>query len=152
MVQTIAVAPGEDIGTDTFNKDVKKEALKENRLKVILEGPAAPPSPITEETPEVPVAEERPVTREREANAGPNVRAAAISVPDAKDVAALKARLDKLQQERDDLRKTLDQVELQGAGASKSSAEDAKLGFKIGMVHMILVAILAFIIGHYLRA
>lgn len=104
MVQTIAIAAGEEIGADTFNKDVKKEALKENRLKVILDGPAAPPSPITEETPEAPVVEERAVTTDRD------VRAAAASVPEAKDIAALKTRLEKLQRERDELQKTLDQV------------------------------------------
>lgn len=150
MVQTIAIAAGEEILADTFNKDVKKDALKENRLKVTLDGPAAPPSPITEETPEAPVAEERAMPAERDAGLA-NARAATDALAASKDLAALKKNLEKLQQERDELRKTLDQVELQGAVVSKSSSTDAKLGFKIGMVHMILVAILAFLIGHYLR-
>ncbi len=41
MVQTVALGETEVIDKDTFNKDVKRDALREARLRVVLEGPAA---------------------------------------------------------------------------------------------------------------
>ncbi|KXZ44236.1 hypothetical protein GPECTOR_70g466 [Gonium pectorale] len=47
MVQTTVLSETEQIEKDTFNKDVRKD-LKEYRLRVTIEGPAAPPSPVPE--------------------------------------------------------------------------------------------------------
>ena len=45
MVQMVLLRDGEQLGTDTFNKDMQKDAIKESRLRVVLRGPETPPSP-----------------------------------------------------------------------------------------------------------
>jgi hypothetical protein len=49
MVQVTELGEGEEIdAATTFSKEAKGDALRESRLRVVLEGPAAPPSPVPE--------------------------------------------------------------------------------------------------------
>ncbi len=52
MVQTITLADGEELDPNVF-KTEKKDAIHEARLRVVLEGPAAPPSPVPEASEQV---------------------------------------------------------------------------------------------------
>lgn len=142
MVQTVPVGEGEELDKDTFNKDVQKDSLKEARLRVILEGPAAPPSP-------VPEASEQDEESSRAADRGPAPKLAE-QLSDATDTAhqetaALKSKLDKVTLERDDLRRALDQMQLKGSRTTTASRK----GFQLSILHVILVAIIAFLLGHY---
>jgi len=54
--------------------------------------------------------------------------------------------LDRITKERDELRRTLDHVQLQGV---KSPSGDSAHKFRVSLIHLILVAVLAFLLGHY---
>lgn len=140
MVQCVALADGEDVvPSSTFNKDVKGEALKEARLRVILEGPAAPPSPVPE--------------GEEAGGAGADDSRLKTAYNDlaatTQENNYLKAKVDKLKQESEGLRRQLDSVQLGDASKRGRSIAVAK-GMKIGLLHIMLAAILAFLIGHYI--
>lgn len=166
MVQTTVLGETEQIEKDTFNKDVRKD-LKEYRLRVTIEGPAAPPSPV----PEANEADDEAVAR----SAAPT--AAATSVSEVPSVAGdsttdvrlrttldsltaatsenqqLKGQVERLQRERDDLRRQLDTIQLSGAkvpvgGAVKPAAKPSSA---LTLVYVLLAAILSFILGHYVR-
>ncbi|KAL6750193.1 PapD-like protein [Haematococcus lacustris] len=152
MVQTTALAEGELLDKETFSKETRRD-LREARLRVIMEGPAAPPSPV----PEANEADDR----EQEARAATADGSAAQPSSDTQRVrgdaslvsAQLKATLDRVTRERDELRQKLDNIELQGGhstkGSAPSSRADAVQQFRVSIVHIILVAIVAFLVGHY---
>jgi hypothetical protein len=148
MVQIVHLRDGEQLGPDTFNKDVQKDALKEARLRVILQGPAAPPSPVPEASEQGDDTELRDHVR-AEATSSP-ARTAAVAYNDvaamSKENSALQGRLDRITKERDELRRTLDHVQLQGV---KSPSGDTAHKFRVSLIHLILVAVLAFLLGHY---
>ena len=151
MIQTVLLAPGEEITEATFNKEVRKSDIREARLRVIVEGPPTPAQVQEEEQEEEPLNEKELRTLELK-----NLKAAeqqeklnALS----KDLAeATKANkllttcLAKTEAERDELRRTLDQVQLQ----QEKPAPDPALTLRVSLVHIILAAIVAFLIGHYL--
>lgn len=60
----------------------------------------------------------------------------------------LKSKVEKLKGECDTLRRQLDAVQLAGAG--KASASPASAKAQVSLIHIIIAAILAFLIGHYL--
>ncbi|KAG2433549.1 hypothetical protein HYH02_012666 [Chlamydomonas schloesseri] len=166
MVQTTVLGETEQIEKDTFNKDVRKD-LKEYRLRVTIEGPAAPPSPV----PEANEADDEAVAR----SAAPMAAAASASdVPvgageGAADVRLrttldsltaatsenqqLKVQVQRLQGERDDLRRQLDAIQLSGVKAPAGAAGQlaAKPSNVLTLVYVLLAAILSFILGHYVR-
>lgn len=154
MVQTTALGDDEQIDKDTFSKEVRKD-LRETRLRVVMEGPAAPPSPVPEAN-EGDV-EEPGHTVASEAAAAPESTRLKTTLNDLSVVSTenttLKAQLGKLTKERDELRRKLDFIELQGAAGNTSKAPgtavDPALKFRVTIVHIILVAIIAFLIGHY---
>mmetsp|Transcript_32827 Transcript_32827/g.97812 ORF Transcript_32827/g.97812 Transcript_32827/m.97812 type:complete len:227 (-) Transcript_32827:540-1220(-) len=138
MVQIVELGDGEQVDPgSTFNKDLKGDALKESRLRVVLEGPAASaPSP-------VPEGEESNTAVD-----GSRLKTA------YNDLAAtsqennyLKAKVDKLKSECDSLRKQLDNLQLT-TSASTSQASSSRP--KIGLLHIIIAAIIAFLIGQYI--
>uniref|UniRef100_A0A7S0WWL3 MSP domain-containing protein n=1 Tax=Chlamydomonas leiostraca TaxID=1034604 RepID=A0A7S0WWL3_9CHLO len=154
MVQTTTLADEEQIDKDTFSKEVRKD-LRESRLRVVMEGPAAPPSP-------VPEANEGDGDEARAASTGdaagaPESSRLKTTLNDLSVVSSentsLKVQLDKLTKERDELRRKLDFIELQGASGNASKGQgtaiDPALKFRVTIVHIILVAIIAFLIGHY---
>lgn len=166
MVQTTMLADDEQIDKDTFSKEVRKD-LKETRLRVVMEGPAAPPSPVPEANEGDGEAEASARAAVQEPAASGAVAAAGagaetrlkstlndLSIVSSENT-SLKVQLDKLTKEREELRRKLDFIELQGsAGGAKgasagSAAVDAQLKFRVSIVHIVLVAIIAFLIGHY---
>ena len=147
MVQTILLRDGEQLGADTFNKDVQKDALKEARLRVILDGPAAPPSPVPEASEQGDEEGSRQGTAQEAAAPARLATAYNDMASLSKENSALQLRLDKLSKERDDLRRTLDQVQLHAGASTKGG--DSALKFKVSILHIILVAVLAFLLGHY---
>lgn len=156
MIQVTPLAEGEAIDKDTFNKDVRRE-LQEHRLRVLMEGPAAPPSPV-------------PETNEGEGEEG-SVAAAAGPAGGAGDetrglrttmqrmepsrmaspsgqaeTAALRQQLEQANRERQALRAQL--AGQQAAGPSTAAARAPGLG----MLSFVLVALIAFLVGHYYEA
>lgn len=168
MVQTTAMSSDEQLDKETFNKDVRKE-LKEHRLKVVLEGPAAPPSPVPEANENDDESARAAAAAATAAAAGPEPTAVPVSTGDARlrstlnnlsDVttenSGLKAEVDKLRKERDDLRRQLDTMQFQSASAKQSAAKQAtaqapRAGGMLSIIYIILVAIMAFLAGHYFR-
>ncbi|GLC39731.1 hypothetical protein PLESTM_000933700 [Pleodorina starrii] len=171
MVQTTVLGETEQIEKDTFNKDARKD-LKEYRLRVTIEGPAAPPSPVPEANeaddegaavraatvppaapapPSVPPPAAEPTT-----SVDPRLRSAldnlhAVTVENQQ----LKGQVDRLQRERDDLRRQLDVFQLQG-GAYKAGAAAGQQAAVAPKPHMslavvLLAAVIAFLLGHYMR-
>ncbi|MEW5314239.1 MAG: hypothetical protein WDW38_005750 [Sanguina aurantia] len=163
MVQTCSMLEDEQIDKDTFTKEGGKD-LKESRLRVILDGPAAPPSPVPESN-----EFEEDARASSEAAAATAVADLAVSTPVHQPAAvsmqsrprvaaapaesAAVAESLKVKRERDELRKQLDAYQLSTAPKSQSVRSAAPLAAKSSMritiIQMILVAIIAFIIGHY---
>lgn len=153
MVQTTVLAADEQIDRDTFTKELRKD-LRESRLRVVMEGPPAPPSPVPEANEGDADAHAATVTDSARAIPAATATNASAKGDGVSDTTALKSQLDTLLKERDDLRKKLDYVELQGSRAatqkvSTKPAVDPALKFRVTIVHIILVAIVAFLIGHY---
>ncbi|KAG2498089.1 hypothetical protein HYH03_003847 [Edaphochlamys debaryana] len=173
MVQTTALSETEQIEKETFNKDLRKD-LKEYRLRVTIEGPAAPPSPV----PEANEADDEGATARFHPAAGgvasptaaPTGVAAAVVVPsdagpgenrlrsaldDLTNATSqnqqLKSQVDKLQRERDDLRRQLDVYHLQAGAKSTGAAPATAAKGGIPMLYLLLAAIIAFALGHFLR-
>lgn len=147
LVQTTYLAEGEQVGQDTFKKEVRKEQMKEARLKVVLEGPLPPPSPVPEanETEEYTQADQpAPTDRALKTTLGNLADATA-------EMNAIKLQLQQATKERDDLRMKLDMLELQkvGTDATPTPAAVQKKKFQMSLIHLVLVAILAFLVGHF---
>jgi hypothetical protein len=160
MVQYVAVGPGEEAGADAF----KSGAQKEHRLRVILEAPASPPSTI----PEAAEAEGEttprgaaPAAAHASHAASPSPMQPAGSYAEKlrraesdreaarAENADIKTRLTKVTADRDAIKKTLDQVELQMASKRPGpGAADPSFKFKTSLVHLILAVILAFALGY----
>ena len=100
MIQVTPLSEGEAIDKDTFNKDTRQE-LQEHRLRVVMEGPAAPPSPVPEANEGDGEENFRPAAGE-----SMGVMAAAAAVPAASQD-PLRLQLDRVKREREDLRKKL---------------------------------------------
>lgn len=156
MVQTTALADDEQIDKDTFSKEVRKD-LRESRLRVVMEGPAAPPSPVPEANEgdgEADTSKAAATTTDAAPSGDVRLK---TTLNDLSTVSSentqLKVQMDRLVKERDDLRRKLDFIELQGASATANKtpaqAVDPALKFRVTIVHIILVAIIAFLIGHY---
>ncbi|EFJ42815.1 hypothetical protein VOLCADRAFT_107060 [Volvox carteri f. nagariensis] len=169
MVQTTVLGESEQIEKDTFNKDVRKD-LKEYRLRVTIEGPAAPPSPVPEANeaddeatavrsaavppaapvlPLAPTAAAEPAVDPRVRNALDNLHAATV------ENQQLKGQVERLQRERDELRRQLDSFQLQGAalktGAAAPQQAAAAPKPQVPLAIILLAAIIAFLLGHYMR-
>ncbi len=147
MVQVTALEGDEPVDSNTFSKDARED-LREFRLRVVMESPQAPPSPVPEEAHHDPSSSSA-------AAAGGAARAAHQLSPAATENTALKARLDAVTKDRDELRRRLDK--LQGGGAASGGARGAggqqrQAGLRLGLVHLALAAVLAFVVGLYINS
>ncbi|KAF5836971.1 PapD-like protein [Dunaliella salina] len=150
MIQVTPLESEETLDKDTFNKEVRRD-MQEHRLRVIMESPAAPPSPVPEANEGDAEAEGgfKPAAGENQGGmaAAPPAAPAATG---ASQQEALKLQLERVKREREDLRKKLDEATLQGgAVGSKGKTDSAALKSRVRVVHIILVAIIAFLIGHF---
>ncbi|GFR40759.1 hypothetical protein Agub_g1371 [Astrephomene gubernaculifera] len=187
MVQTTPLGDTEQIDKDTFSKELRKD-LKEYRLKVTIEGPAAPPSPVPEANeaddesagairnagppaapiqistvsapppPPAPAAAPAPVSVPvPEAPAvDPRLRAALDNLTaSTSENQQLKSQVDRLQRERDELRRQLDVFQLQqGARTAAPAAQPAAAAIakpQLTMAYVLLVAVIAFLLGNFMR-
>lgn len=171
MVQTTELSELEEIEKDTFLKDVRQD-LKEYRLRVTIEGPAAPPSPVPEANEAdddstaavraagvnavAPVPQlEPPQPSSVEPSIDPRLRNALDNLSAATvDNQQLKAQLDRLQRERDELRRKLDVFQLQGGDFKVNSGATQHAVMpkpQMPTVMILLAAIIAFLVGHFLR-
>lgn len=168
MVQTTVLSDTEQIEKDTFNKEVRKD-LKEYRLRVIIEGPAAPPSPV----PEANEADEDGLRSgagmfSAPAVAAPSLAAAPVAAGPVDTDARLRSTMDQLaavssehsklkqqvellHKERDELRRQLDTFHLQAGSKSAAPVAAAAAKPSVGILHVLLAAIIAFVIGHFLK-
>eukprot|EP00195_Chlamydomonas_chlamydogama_P000528 CAMPEP_0202919824 /NCGR_PEP_ID=MMETSP1392-20130828/76531_1 /ASSEMBLY_ACC=CAM_ASM_000868 /TAXON_ID=225041 /ORGANISM="Chlamydomonas chlamydogama, Strain SAG 11-48b" /LENGTH=353 /DNA_ID=CAMNT_0049613283 /DNA_START=723 /DNA_END=1786 /DNA_ORIENTATION=+ len=158
---TAAAAGGDRLKTAYHDLSIvvkeSREDLKESRLRVVLEGPAAPPSPVPEANESDEAVARDVAIPTTAAGAAAETTAAAVggdrlrtanhdlSVV-SKENNSLKTQVEKLIKERDNLRRTLDQVQLQGSTASKAPVNDA-VRFRVSIIHIIFVAIIAFLIA-----
>ena len=114
--------------TELFVKG--KEDIKEQKLKVSYSQPAPPPSP-------VPEGEEGP---SEDATKAKSMFTAAETAPVSNDVGSLQRELERFRAKNESLSKGLDMA-LQGGKRERST------GFNL--FHLLLVAIVAFLVGHY---
>ncbi|GAX85360.1 hypothetical protein CEUSTIGMA_g12777.t1 [Chlamydomonas eustigma] len=149
MVQTIVLEDGEQVDKDTFNKDLHKDSLKEARLRVILDGPAAPPSPVPEASEHDEDGSRGADRGEAPGNNSTRLQTAYNDVASInKENTSLQSRLEKITRERDELRRTLDQVQLHGGSKGHGASDPAQM-FRLSILRIIIVAVLAFLLGHY---
>ncbi|PNH12276.1 Vesicle-associated protein 1-1 [Tetrabaena socialis] len=170
MVQTTLLGETEQIEKDTFSKEDRKD-MKEYRLRVTIEGPAAPPSPVPEANEG---ADDEAAARSAAAAASASSAPPPAIAPSAPaegtpvdsrlrtamdnlvaatgDNQQLKSQVDRLQREREEMRRQLDAYQLQ-QGAKVAAAAPAKAAAKpqLLMIQLLLVAIIAFVLGHYVR-
>lgn len=136
LVQTVAVGAGEEVTADTF----KREDVKQSKLRVILDGPPAPPSP-------VPEASEADDDSRSEAMASAlqsrTIKGAGGDEAHAAETRQLRDQLAKMQAERDDLRRKLATADKGKTAAAPSSS--------MSIVYIIIVALIAFLVGHFLK-
>lgn len=102
MIQVTSLAEGETLDKDTFNKETRRD-MQEHRLRVIMESPAAPPSPV----PEANEGDAEGGDASHRVPAGENAAAAASNAPSLSAQDALKMQLERVKREREDLRKKL---------------------------------------------
>lgn len=147
LVQTTYLSAGEQVGQDTFKKEGRSQAVKEARLKVLLEGPLPPPSPVPEANETEEFSQAEPIVPDQKLKTTLGNLADATS-----ELNALKLQLSAATKERDDLRVKLDMLQLQKGGADSGSsqavAQKPALQHTL-IIQLIVVAIIAFLIGHY---
>lgn len=154
MVQTVLLKEGEEIGPDTFNKELKKTAMREARLRVVVEGPQVVSTDLhsLQEEEEEPLNEKDLKALEfknlKTAEQLQKIQEVSKELADAKkENKKLVTALESLEAERDSIRRTLDMVQLQQG--QKQPDANTTLKFRVSMIHMVIIAILAFLIGHY---
>lgn len=131
LVQVKGLEAGEELTQDTFKAP---KGVRDTKIRVVLDGPPAPPSPV----PEVNEQDDSESTRTGTASAGD---ASSLSHENR----ALKAQLERLTAEKNDLRSKLDKASRGGVAGSKSSS----VGGIGSMLPLLIVAVLAFLVGQY---
>jgi hypothetical protein len=152
LVQALALAPGEEFGPDTFRAGVP---TKDTKIRVVLEGPPAPPSPV----PEVNEAEEdSSLLAAGAAGAGAGALAGRALGGGAggegglsQENRVLRSQVERLMAERDQMRRQLDTGVRGGKGGGGAVARSAGVGgVPPGfLVVAVILALLAFLFGHY---
>jgi outer membrane murein-binding lipoprotein Lpp len=160
LVQALALASGEDFGPDTFRAGV---ATKDTKIRVALEGPPAPPSPV----PEVNETEEdSSLLAAGAAGAGAGALAGRALGGGSDGAAAagggagglsqenrvLRSQVERLMSERDQMRRQLDAAGRGGGGKGGAAAVRGGGGGALSpamVVIALLLAALAFLVGHY---
>lgn len=149
LVQVKALEPGEEVSQDTF-KAVK--GIKDTKIRVVLEGPPAPPSPVPEvnEQDEEAAAKGGSMGTTHVDGFSSAMTTSAAGGADAvsQENRALRAQLERLMQERDQLRSKLDKA---SRSVSSSGGSGTVAAAPMSLLPVIIVGLLAFLLGHYLR-
>lgn len=125
-----------------------------------LEGPAAPPSPVPEVNEGADCEDNGPSTRDgppaAQQQEGSRLKNTLVDLSVASsENSGLRAQLDGVTRDRDELRRRLDAAELKGGGSGArggkgaSSAVDTVSKPSISFLHLILVAVIAYLVGHF---
>lgn len=139
LVQTEVLQPGEEIGPETFKK------AEGTKLRVLIEGPPAPPSPVPEvnETEDESAKSEKPDSAAAATSTGFRSAAGTGEESASAENRALRKQLEQIRDERDAYKRQLDARARGGPAVAKSSS--------LPIVAIILAAVLAFLVGHYLE-
>jgi hypothetical protein len=148
LVQVKALQPGEEVNQDTFRA---ASGVKDTKIRVVLDGPQAPPSPV----PEANEQDEDTLARGNSGAAGSNADgfASALTAASAggdaagQEARALRVQLERLMKERESLKSQLDKAS-RGISAGGSSTMNAA---PMSLLPVLIVGLLAFLIGHYLN-
>lgn len=135
LVQSVISPDGAEVTSEMFDKSKNKD-VRESKLRVHLEGPPAPPSPIPENS-----SEEEPLLAKEKGNSDRHQAASLASDPKQ-----LVDELDKTKIERDQLKKRVALLDAQ-MGGHPTAQMVPKHGFTL--IQLILVALIAFLLGHY---
>eukprot|EP00803_Ostreobium_quekettii_P011282 evm.model.scf_135.13 EVM.evm.TU.scf_135.13 scf_135:112002-117936(-) len=136
LVQSVPAPDGDEATSDLFDKSKNKE-VRESKLRVQLEGPPAPPSPIPENS-----SEEEPLLSNKE-RAPERFASANVGVHVPKDTKDIASELEKARRERDMFKSKVDNIQ------QSSSAAQMNLKNGFSLIQLILVALIAFLLGHY---
>ncbi|KAK9804421.1 hypothetical protein WJX72_011816 [[Myrmecia] bisecta] len=145
LVQCARVGPEvKDVSPDLFDS-AKNKDIKQTKLRVVLVGPPKPPSPVPEGVEEEASPARHPFKED------------ARAVTQGDDLASVTHERNKLKQqlahtEKDfaKLKKQLDRLEEQNQGKPIQAAARSKLGGGFSIIHLLLVAIIALLLGHFL--
>lgn len=160
LVQTVVLLPGEDANGEIFKSAsaARDRDIREAKLKVILEGPPAPPSPVPEASE---LEEEVPrgggVSIPASGGAGDDSRLKSTLDDLAhltQENKSLKAQIAVLVTERDELKRRADANVYANkaapvASAGQQSVAQNPLAGKLALLNMVVIALIAFLIGHY---
>jgi len=130
LVQTTILGPGEDIAPDTF----KNPSHKDTRIRVVIEGPPAPPSPVNE-------GDEDSLGNAGTAGAPYPLRHDSGPAGLGQENKELRARLEKLTTEYQKLQRKAETAGGKGGMGSPLMA----------VLPVLLVGIIAFLVGHFLK-
>lgn len=144
LVQTVTLQDTEELTQDTF----KREGHKDTKIRVVLEGPPAPPSPV----PEMNETEDESTKSEKHDMAPAVAVPAPLRMMDepsalSQENKQLRAQVERLQAERDELRRKLQS----GPPAAVASRGAQSAVSPLSLLPVLLVAIIAFILGHFLK-
>ncbi|KAF6258557.1 PapD-like protein [Scenedesmus sp. NREL 46B-D3] len=160
LVQVKGMEADEEVTADTFKA---AKGVKDTKIRVVLEGPPAPPSPV----PEVNEGDEDNTSMRTAGGAAPTTDGfssaaafggAAGSLSTGGDAStlsqenrALRAELQKLRDEKERLSRELKKADRGSAAgaASRGSGGDALLS--ASLLPVLIVGLLAFLVGHYLQ-
>lgn len=159
LVQVKTMEAGEEVTQDTFKA---AKGVKDTKIRVVLEGPPARPSPV----PEVNEADEDASLRTAggatphtdgissgtgvAASAGGLSAAAGDPASLSQENRALRAQLQQIMAERDNLRSKLDKASKGGAASAGVRSTSAGLS-PLSLLPVLIVGLLAFLVGHYLQ-
>jgi outer membrane murein-binding lipoprotein Lpp len=148
LVQALSLSPGEEFGPETFRAGV---ATKDTKIRVVLEGPPAPPSPV----PEVNETEEDSsmlVGGALGAAAGLAGARAAGAGGDSglsQENRVLRAQVERLMAERDQMRRQLDAAGRGGKGGVAVRGGGGGALSPAMLLVVLILAAMAFLAGHY---
>jgi len=100
MIQVTPLDEGENVDKDTFNKDTRKD-MTEHRLRVVMESPAAPPSPVPEANEGDAIADGGEAAFKPAAGESMGTMAASSAAD------GMRVQLERVKREREELRKKL---------------------------------------------
>eukprot|EP01025_Chloroclados_australasicus_P047357 TRINITY_DN5290_c0_g1_i1.p3 TRINITY_DN5290_c0_g1~~TRINITY_DN5290_c0_g1_i1.p3 ORF type:complete len:226 (-),score=19.91 TRINITY_DN5290_c0_g1_i1:1350-2027(-) len=136
LVQSVSVGNSEtEVTQEMFTKDSAPAAILDQKLKVVFEVPPLP----------APIIEIDETKNKTEVGGEPTPSPYDLN---SQDAGQLKHRIELLEKERNNLRDKLSLLELKGG--TGRDAVGAASSSKLRLIHLLGVAIISFLIGHFL--